>query len=368
MNLTTRFVKETENPSHRWNKVISSASEAWIFHLYELHQFRIKYANSKGFEHEDLSFFVYEDKKLVGLVTVLLIAFDDGITKNAHFSYHDTPLPWPCFLPNISQEVRNFAFDELEALGRKKDVCSITLMLSEYDSSINFRENSIKDIYSRNYFDISYRNHLVKIVPDLLCRVGGSISRYIKNRASGYNIEILEGEQITDSLIEDYAILHAKDAGFVPRPIDTYYAQAVSGRIGNGFWVTAREKQSGKLTGILQVLHFKAFAYPDSIAIDPEFEKGGLSYLLHWNAIRECMLKGCCTYDLGIAAEGATFTSLYSKKYRGISLFKDGWSQGDRKNVYIFKKFLKRSYIQQFFDNVSQNIFTYTEDSEDSTK
>lgn len=370
MALSFLPLKSAEFPEQKWNQVVLSSPEAWIWHFYELHEFRKAYALAKGLKIEDHSFFVYQDKRLVGLVPALLVSNVEESGEIRHLGYHDTPLPWPCFIESVADttEVRKAAFDALEKLAQDHQAATIWLMLSHFNESLDFRERCTSEVVSRNYFDLGYETHLVHIVPDLLSRVRRRYVQYIDKCGPNFDVQIVCGEGVTDELVEQYSVLHAKDAGFVPRPLETYLAQACSARIGHGFWVVLRRKTDGKLAGILQILTFKNAAYPDSVAVDPECAKEGVSYLLHWNGTREAMLRGICTYDLGIVGEAPSLSWLPSKRYKSISFFKDGWSRGNRRRISVYRKFVDPGYVKPFFERLAGNAVRYLEEDRASAQ
>jgi hypothetical protein len=105
---------------------------------------------------------------------------------------------------------------------------------------------------------------------------------------------------------------------------------------------------------LVQVL--KGAAYDSSVAVDPQFEDEGVSYLLKWCAIEHLVDTGIRHYELGRAALTPTFLEQPSAKNYGISFFKDGWSRGRLKPVWAAERFYGRRALSLFLDRRENDL------------
>jgi hypothetical protein len=153
--------------------------------------------------------------------------------------------------------------------------------------------------------------------------------------------------------------IHVRDAGGVFRPLITYEHQVDLVRRGEGFWVRAQNKATNRLAGMLLVSVHKNTAFDNSVAVDPDFAEDQVSHLMKWKAIQHLAEHGIVHYELGKAAVTPNYIWQPIAKNYGISFFKDGWSRGRLKTVWVAEKFYSSSCFNQFWEQKRQNLIGY---------
>jgi lipid II:glycine glycyltransferase (peptidoglycan interpeptide bridge formation enzyme) len=119
------------------------------------------------------------------------------------------------------------------------------------------------------------------------------------------------------------------------RSRESFTKQADVARNGEAFFVVVKDNDTGMIVGMLLVSCYKNAAYDNSVAIDPDFAQRYVGHLLKWRAIEELQKRNIPTYELGqIAREDA------SVKEKGINHFKEGWSRGNTRVLWVLEKTL----------------------------
>jgi len=337
MNLQAVDIREAARAPALWQEIVDASDDGWILHTWLSHEFNL--CAGEQYNAQDLSFFVYEDGKPVGVVPLIVQEKSVGGLKEREAMYYSGFLPWPCFRQDVSnrEESEDFAFAELERRIRGADA-HIPLVLLMPPQSSTDDEDRVKRIAALHGFTPKqFDRHMVIITEGMLRTVRRTFRRYYKKYAPFFALSIAEGSALSPELEETYFQLHIKDAGGQFRSRESYTKQMDSAREGEGFYVVATHKESGIIAGMLLMSLYKNAAYPNSIAVDPDFANQSISYLLYWKAIEELQERHVPTYEFGQKADPASAT----QKELTISRFKEGWSQGHTRTIWGMEKLLE---------------------------
>jgi hypothetical protein len=332
-------VSTLKNGKAAWDAVVEAAPEAWLWTTSAMHEFRTCVLQKTGRLAGDHSFVVLDNGTPCGLAPLVLSREpNESFTVAA---YGDIALPWPLVAGHVAERpaVENILLDEVERRVRALGGGMLSLMLAPPGVGVNVAAGFIETVRKRSFVDNSFPSHWVDVSPATLTEVRERYRRYVKKFWDQYDLAIFDSRNIPDTLPREYRDLHIKDAGGVFRPLETYERQVDLARQSEGFWVGAVNKSVNKLVGMLMVSVHKQAAYDFSVAIDPDYHDDQVSNLLKWKAIQHLIELGVTHYELGQAAITPNYLRQPSTKNYGISFFKDGWSRGHLKTVWVADKF-----------------------------
>lgn len=321
-----------------WDTLVCSSPDAWCWHTRRWKDYVL--AAAKNRNPSDRSFFIFQNGKLVGFCPVVITDTRLNGTPIRHADYQGEGLPWPCVSSSVADRpnVLEQAIEHAELLARTEGADIIRFSVSSPYSSreaSHFEPIAIK----RNYVEVSYLSHLMTLTPDTPSSVRERYRRYVKKFSKLIRTEIVSDAAISEEIIEIYYNLHVKDAGGVVRDPTSYHKIGDAGRAGEGFFVIAR-LESNQPVGALFVSLLKNAAFDSSVGVDPDYQDQFVSHLMKWKAIEYLLAEGVEYYDLGMFSGTANWGRIPSKKQRGISLFKDGWTRGGFRLISAMEKFL----------------------------
>ena len=337
MNLRATDIQEVARASELWQEVVDASEDGWLWHTWRTHEFNL--SAGETYKAKDLSFFVYEGERAVGVVPLIIQEkkAEDGVEREA--TYYSGFLPWPCFRSDVQnkEELEDFAFAELERRVRKAGARCIKVRLTPPqnagDEEVRVGRIAEAHAFTPHHFD----SHVAAVTSDTLTEVRERYRRYHRKYAPFFTLNVLEGVAVTLELEETYFRLHVKDSGGQFRSRESYAKQTDIARRGEAFYVVATHTESGAVVGMLLVSVYKNAAYDNSVAVDPDFADRYVSHLLKWRAIEELQKKRIPTYELGPKADPASAT----QKELGITHFKEGWSRGHTRTVWEMEKLLE---------------------------
>jgi hypothetical protein len=346
LSLAALSIDEVRDAALIWKSLTDLSQDAWFWHTWANMQFNLVAAQK--YEARNLSFFVLQGGKPVGVVPLMVNRVTVGDVSGCEASYYGGPLPWPALLPGVPEleALENFAFFELETRVREAQAERIRLRLEPPTPTHTDQQRLEQRVKQNQYLDSSYVSHHMTLEADTLVQVRERYRRYVKKFAPAYQLSIADGEAVTAALEETYFHLHVKDAGGQFRSRESYTLQCDLARAGEAFFVVARNRGANAIAGMLLVSLYKGSAYDNSVAVDPAFQQEYVSHLLKWTAIEELLRRGAQSYELGPKAESSSFMSLPSEKSRGISYFKEGWTRHSVRRVGVAEKFLSARLLQ----------------------
>ncbi len=359
--MTYRFANlaDLSDAPRLWNSIVAASPEAWIWSTHSTYLFRLSYMKAKSVLAADRSFVLFDGERPCGLAPILLTR--DRETNELTSAYDDAPLPWPMIVPGIgdAREIEKIIFDEVERRSLDEGAGRLLLMLAPPSTDAAFADKFSRIVRERHLIDSSYTSHCMELSGGTLSTVRERYRRYVRKLQTQYEMQIIGAADVTASLAAKYMQLHVKDAGGVFRPLLTYECQIDQIRAGEAFFVSARKRSEDRVAGMLLIQVFKGAAYDSSVAVDPDFEDEGVSYLLKWRAIEHLISAGVRHYELGRAAIAPTFLWQPSAKNYGISFFKDGWSRGQLKPVWVAEKFYSKKALASFFERKKSDLINY---------
>lgn len=353
---TIRNISNDRACDEIWDRLVELCPDAWFFHTRLMIDARKIFMTEAGLSFTDLSFFIEQDGEVIGLMPLVISPVKVSGVVYQEASFSGIALPWPIFTLEGEEleKAEDFAFAEAERRAISSNAARISYTLvppAEWEKQAS---RFTKILSGRRYLDASYLSHNMIMDDHVLMNVRERYRRYVKKFIELYDVYIIAGDDITDELIEVYRGLHEKDAGAVVRTPRTYTEQARMARNHLGFWTVARRKDSGVIAGILQIVQHKNSCYDGSVAVDPDYQDEQVSHLLKWHTIEKMIKEKVYAYELGQRAELSNRNRIFSSKNFGISFFKEGWSRGKTKPIYVVEKFLDFVYMKAVYaDNAT---------------
>lgn len=340
-----------KSPENRevWDEIVHASTEGWLWATYTMHKFRVSYAEARNCLICDRSFIVLCDDQPCGIVPLVFNRDEYGDIVASHF---DAPLPWPMIRADAADraEIETVMFDEIERRIAGEKAVALRFILSPPHRSDQLIGAFAKIVRERSFVDTSFQSHCITLTPNMLGSVRERYQRDVRKYSDAYEMSILDSTKCSDDLAQFYMDLHVADAGRVNRPLITYELQVDLVRNGEGFFVLAHKKDVGKIVGMLLVGVYKGAAYDSSVAVDPAFKREPVSHLMKWKALQHLAEIGVGHYELGMRAFTPSYLQQPSQKKYGISFFKDGWSRGLTKTVWLAEKFYSRAAFTKFWD------------------
>ncbi len=359
MNITAIDIQKVADAPARWQEIVDASIDGWIWHTWLAHEFNLCAGEKYG--GRDLSFFVYEEGKAVGVVPLIVQKKILGEYTGYETAYYSESLPWPCFRADLEPEraaaLENFAFIELERRAREAGAGRIAVLLIPPINRGDERERIARVAAEHSYLYLPMISQLVTVNSETLSLAR---SRYdYKHFSPLFTVTIAEGPEVTEALEETYFNLHVKDAGGQFRSRESYTKQADIARQGEGFYVIARHKEGNTMAGMILVSYYKGAAHYASAAIDPLFQKMCVGYQLQCRAIEELLHRGISFYNLGGKENISTWNSLASDKKRGIAHFKDKFARHQARDVYHMEKFLNAKFFDAYLQEKGKALRNY---------
>lgn len=327
MDIQAIDIQDVAGAPALWQEIVDASDDGWLWHTWLAHEFNL--CAGEKYSAKDLSFFVYEGKRAVGVVP-LIIEERDGRRQAAYYSGF---LPWPCFRRDVQpgKALEDFAFTELEQRARDAGADRISVRMTPPINRGDELERVTRVAAEQAYRSLPLSSHVATVSQETLTAIR---SRYdYKHFSPFFTVTVAEGSEVTDALEETYFKLHTKDAGGQFRSRQSYTKQADIARGREGFYVVAQQKESGDIAGMALVSCYKGAAYYNSVAIDPAFQKLCVGYQLQCRAIEELLNRGIPLYDLGVKEDA-------SEKKLGIARFKDKFARHQSRAVYHLEKSL----------------------------
>ena len=330
-------VKETAGAEKMWQEVVDSSPDAWLWHTRIGFEFNL--CAGQKYAAEDHSFFICKDGEPVGVAPLIVEDARDGSGKK-EARYYSGFTPWPCFRKEIQGEelmaLEDAAFAETEKRIAALGVARMRAQLVPPKDRGNERERVERIAKKYGYAVVPVDLHLVDVGERTLDNVRERYRRYYKKFSPLFDLAVVEGAAVTPVVEETYLALHVKDAGGQFRSRESYAKQADTARGGEGFYVVATEKATGKVAGMLLISLYHGAALDNSTAVDPDYQHMRVSNLMKTRVIEELQSRGITSYVLGDKV-GPDAT----EKEKGISLFKDGYARGNFRTVYALEKVMQ---------------------------
>lgn len=337
-----------------WDQFCWESDEAWFNHTSAW----IEYTLNMRWEpkNRNESFMVYENNELIAIcpLVIELNRFKEEFVKE--FSYSGFLTPTPALKNGLDKKFRKKVFEFIfEAVdkcallnGVKRSLFMIYPLSRHFLDKKEFPHNFLQKY---GYNDISINTQLLNIslsLEDIKQEIRKGHKYDINRGLKSFKIEIWNGGNIDNEILEQYRLLHKKAAGKITRPAKTFALMFEWIKNDNSILVSIRLKD--KFVGFGMVNIYKEFAYFQSACNDPDVENMPINHALQWETIEYLKNKGIQYYELGWQYSKGISFEVISIKELDISRFKRGFG-GFTVPLFRGEKYYSADYFKDVYSN-----------------
>ncbi|MBI3304567.1 MAG: GNAT family N-acetyltransferase [Deltaproteobacteria bacterium] len=353
LDLTSRAARET------WDHFCSYRSNAWFWHTTDWLQYTLAYRPE--LQGVSLSFMVTEGDQIVAIVPLFLETHTSDRDSHRAFTFGGGYTPAPALSDQVRPERRSEVLQDIcqriDTLARAHQAARVLLQLSPlYWLGDPF--DTILDLGRYGYLAVPLSTQVV--------RVNQGFSALRQQMRKGHTYDVKRGMRmfaltsydagcITEAVFDRYRLLHAKAAGRVTRPAQTFTLMYQWIREGKAVLIAATK--DGMDAGFIYVFVYKKAAYYGSACNHPDWKRQPVGHALQGQALTWLAENEYAWYELGVQQCGPLLYDLPTDKELNIAAFKRGFG-GLTVPLYRWEKF----YSQEFFMQVyAERVRRYAE-------
>jgi len=332
-----------------WDWFIQESSSAWFTHTSTWIDFIMHM--EKPVTSINRSFGVFDSNRMIAAVPLVEkdIHNERGL-RGLSFSSFNTP--YPVFSNKLSvakiKKAEKYIFSKIM---ESQGVDYINYYVCPLTAEILQKKTIINPLCKFGFHDTSISTNIVLFEGDenkLFSRVRkGHKADIKKGEKSGYLIEIIGADKISEKLFNVYRQLHFKAAGKQTRPDATW--DMMKDWIKKGFSMLALCKKGDTYISAALVNTFKQKAYYQSGATLPGCEnERGIGHLMQWEIIKYLNNKAFTHYELGCNYYPNISQEVADQKLLGISRFKAGFG-GVKYPLFRGEYFFNINYMEQIY-------------------
>ncbi len=331
-----------------WNGFCEQSSEAWFWHTTDWLDYNLGYRPER--KPRLLSFLCKEGKRVLAAVPLILEEHEQFGRVWRFFTMGGNPLAAPALSDALSEAQRenllDVIFQTIDELAAELDVAYARYRLFPLARRrLEPKYAPANFLLKYGYLDCTTNTQLIDLRLSeraLLEGVRRNHQRSIEKARSLFRIRFHQGAELPLEKIDEYRLLHAKDAGRVTRPKATFDLMGEWMRRGRGFMTEAYTPE-GRSVGFELYAIFQKAAYGLSVCNEPELEHWPIRHLVEWESIRHMRSLGVEFYDIGMQHYSALPYDFPEKKNSDISLFKRGFG-GVEVPSFCGERFFDREY------------------------
>lgn len=307
----------------RWDRFVTDSDDAWFW----LRSDWLLYQRCCRPELASVnrSFLLEERGEALAACGLLEERGDAGVELGAGGAAAPAPAFAAALAGRRRAEVAEAVFAEVDALAARAGAGRVRFRCSPLAPGFEARAASGNPLLEHGFLDASLRTRLLDLEGDersLFRGMRENHRRNVRRAERVLEIEVYDRASIGSAVFDAYRALHARAAGRVTRPPETFERMHEWIRRGDALLIGAR-RDSG-FVGFALVIVWKGAAYYASGANDPLLERLGIAHLLHWRAMLELRARGIARYELGWQ-QAPSLHDLPSAKEMSISHFKAGF-------------------------------------------
>ncbi len=349
------FIKLTPDKYKEWDAFCEASDDAWFWHISSWLEYSLKY-NPK-LKAESKSFMVYDNHELIAICPLILQINNQGIKE---FCYNNEHGPMPAFSNNLSRKTKEKAvkaiYSHIDEIAKENNVARTMFRFTVLSRSFIESPRQIFNYLMKfGYLDNSINTQVIdftKSINDLRLEIRHGHDADIDRAFKILKIDVLDKNNISKQVFDQYINLHREAAGRVTRPKSTFDLMHDLIKEGSAFLVGAKRDDS--FIGFSYFFVFKDNVYYGSSCNDPELKSIPVSHAIQWAAILYMAEKKYKFYELGWQQFGLQLYDMPSQKQINISEFKRGfggftvpWLRGEKfydKNYFleIYKDRIKK--------------------------
>jgi hypothetical protein len=333
-----------------WNRFCLESGEGWFWHTSHWLEYTLHYR--PNLQPQSLSFFVRHNGRTVAICPLVLETYPGDTAPVVEFSYGGDCGPAPAVADGLSGKIRKAVtqtvFANVDALAAAHRVERASFRWSPPAPSFwQAATPAANPLLRHGFSDISLATQVLDLAleeQELLRDMRKGHRADITRASKLLQTEVLDHHTVTFERFEEYRHLHAKAAGRVTRPLETF--QMMHDWIGQGLAILCRATLKNRLVGAALISVFKDGAYYSSSCEDPEYNELPIGHILQWEAIRWLKRYGVRRYEIGLQVYSSQAHMTVSEKETKIAFFKRGFG-GSSVPFWRGEKFYSKDYYLQ---------------------
>lgn len=317
-------------------------------------EYRIAVSKGNYLLHSDKSFVYLRNNKVEACVFLPIERCKEFIVASSNLDYIDAPL-------FLNDSVKEQVFSIIDDIAVEHGLAMVKFAIDPMENDVIFYNY----LQKYQYLNTSILTYIINLKmastsDDLFkaCRRGHR--REIKKIRDDKNFStfIMNSNNFSYKLHEEYRLLHHKCAGRITRPKETFDLQFE--KVKEGCSVLVGLKYKNKNIAFYYFDYYSNKALGFSSADDPEYNSLPLYHLLFLRVMEYLKKTGVHYIDAGQPSSPSTQIDYYpDKKQLNIAFFKRGFGGHFKDNfrgIKYFSKDLFKKDIKEFIDNYSQTI------------
>ncbi len=332
-----------------WDCFCLESDDAWFWHTSEWLQYTLDYRPE--LKPRSVSFALKSDGRIVGICPLILEQRPWKKRAVAEFSFGGDAGPAPALASGTSERMRRdiskALLRHLDGLAEQHGVARASFRYSPLAPRFWTSQGSKPNPMGRlGFLDISIATQVLDLAnsPEQLLREMRKGHRAdIARGEAVLQVEVFNKTNISTEVFEAYRALHAKAAGRVTRPLETFERMHAWIREGNA--ILCRARAQGADVGFALVSVYKDGAYYSSSCEDPEAGRLPVGHQLQWKVIEWLCHHRIRRYEIGHQFYGPLPHLPVGEKESRISFFKRGFG-GQPVACWCGEKFFSADYYR----------------------
>ncbi|MDO8788866.1 MAG: GatB/YqeY domain-containing protein [Sulfuritalea sp.] len=319
-------------PEYRsaWDNFCLTSPDAWFWHTTAWIDFNLAYRPE--LQQKSLSFLYKEGDRILAVVPLLLGCDQRDGKPYRFFSFCGIPIPAPALAEGLSaarrMKLMESIFELIEGLAQELEVAHSHFRIVPLSPACLKPKYAIyNDLLRYRYLDCSSATQMIDLrlnEQELWAGVRRDHQRNIVKAREALRIQIHSGDRLTEAKFDEYRLMHARAAGRVTRPAETFRMMRDWIRSGDGFIAEAC-LADGKSVGFETFHGYKGSGYSMSACNEPGYGRLPIRHLVQWESILWMKTQGLEFYEVGPQHFGFSICDFPDQKKRDISLFKSGF-------------------------------------------
>ncbi len=328
-----------------WDLFCAQSDDVWFWHTCDW--LRYQRAYRPDLASQNCSFGVESGGRLIALAPLLREAHPGRCELGAGGG----AAPAPAFAAQLQEPERREALEamsaRLDAIAAEHGAVRVSYRSSPLCRAFDAGRPPADSLIALGLVDVSLQTQVIDLgLPEDQLWKGLRKGHRADVRSAEKTLEaqLFDASSVSDRVFSEYRSLHAKAAGRVTRPAETF--ELMHQWIGRGDALLCAASRGGSFVCFALLIVYNSDAYYASGASDPEAGARGMAHLVQWRAIRELRARNVRRYEIGWQEQIPLPHHVASAKERSISAFKHGFG-GRTVPLYQGEKYYSAAFQEE---------------------
>lgn len=335
-----------------WDEFCLASPDAWFWHTTAWLDYHLAYRPEMA--QRSVSFLCKEGPRILAAVPLLAgVERVDGRERRV-FGYSGIPNPSPALAADLTPihraKLLETIFGLIEGLAKELGIAyarfQVPPLSPGFLKSVPPHHNHLM---RHGYLDCSVAVQVVDLRVDdasLRACLRRDHERNIEKARETLRVRVHSGAELTDAKFDEYRLMHARAAGRVTRPLETFRMMRDWIRSGDGF-IAEAVQEDGRAVGFETFHGYKKAVYSMSACNEPGLDRLPIRHLLQWESILWMRERGYEWYEVGDQQFGTLPYDFPTPKQLDISLFKSGFGGAAVPSVRAERFYTKAAWEEE---------------------